>query len=245
MEISQVSFRETSVDNKTKLTNDLMRLLQVREKNEDMAKDWLLFLIGSRFNRLRPGEIYEAFRMAMARELLDEKGNEINLLPELSNNTTGKVLTAYVKWKIQNDNYQLAKNKLKALSAKTEPTEEEKMQIREEFLRSIFEDIKEKKASMDAWLIYADLEPKIMIPVSVKKRLYRLQENRYLVELKIDVDNQGKRPHHVQLYNEMLQKKQTGKLNTIVQNRCRSIAVSHYLRKFTDDFETFKKAIEQ
>ncbi len=227
----------------TKLTDDLFRLLQVREKNEAMAKDWLLFLTTTpKFNKLTPGEIYHAFKMAMARELRDSKNEEINMLPELSTNTTGKVLTAYLEWKRINDSYHLAKERVRALNDKTGPSDEELAEIRNDFLYTTFDEIQSNRFSSSAWLLFADVESKLNTSPTVKKRLYRIQNKKYLIELENDVKAQGKRPHHVELLETAQKNSSSGKLNVIVQNRCRAIVVCNYLKKFKD-FEEFKKHI--
>jgi hypothetical protein len=48
--------------------------------------------------KITAGEIYLA-KMALSRDILDDKGKEIDLFPELSNNTTGKVISAYLRHK--------------------------------------------------------------------------------------------------------------------------------------------------
>jgi len=244
MEISQASIEKATFETTTKLTDDLFRLIQVREKNKEMAKDWLLFLKTSpKFYRLRPGEIYQAFKMALSRELLDSKNEEINVLPELSINTTGKILNSYIEWKKKNDEYQLAKTKLKMAASDLGPTEEEKKKNYEDFLMMVFEDIHTKRVSNDAWQLFEKLGDKVKLEVPIAKRLYRMQNAKYLKELQTEVISNGRRPHHVQLLERCQKNSADGKPNTIVQNNCRSIVVSHYLRQFKT-FERFQKQIE-
>lgn len=230
------------VNTKTKLTDDLFRLLQVREKNKDMDKDWLLFLTSTpKFNKLTPGEIYHAFKMTLARELRDSKNEEINLLPELSNSATGKVLTAYLEWKRLNDEYQLAKSRLRIVSNET--TEESKQKAQQDFIQMVFDEIQSKGFSSDGWLLMDKLENKLLVPAAVKKRLYRLKMRQYLEELKQDVMIQGRRPHHVQLLEDIQKKAAEGKLSGVVQNRCRSVVVCNYLKRFKT-FDEFKKEVD-
>lgn len=225
MEMSQASIKNSSVETKTKLTNDLIRLLQVREKNEAMSKDWLLFLATSKFQSLRPGEVYEAFKMAMGRELLDQNGKEFDLFPELSNNTTGKVLSSYQTWKNENSVYRLAMSNLKALANKTEMSDEEKVKVREEFIELVYNELLLDKFSDSAWLLYEDLEPKFQVSIDVKKRLLRFQRmlNR-------------KR-------SQSLYKKASGGFN--VHNRCRSIVACNYLKNHLSSIDEFKNAINE
>lgn len=244
MEMSQDNIDNCLVETKTKLTDDLFRLLQVREKNESMSKDWLLFLTSTpKFSKLTPGEIYQAFKMALSRELRDSKNEEINLLPELSINSTGKVLTAYLEWKRNFDSYQLAKEKLRMLRNQSGPTADEVAEIRNEFLQTVFDEIQDLKFSGSAWLLFQDIESKLKTSNAVKKRLYRMQDKKYLKELALDVKEQGKRPHHVELLETAQKNSSKGKLNVIVQNRCRAIVVCNYLKRFKT-FGEFKNEID-
>lgn len=255
MEISQASIKNAPVETKTKLADDLFRLLQVREKNQSMSKDWLLFLTTSAFSKLTPGEIYLAFKMAMGRELLDSTGKEFELLPELSNNTTGKVLTAYLKFKNEDSVYANAKHKLKQLALPdiTEPSDEQKAVTREKFLFEVFQSLQQisdrkwrrantdkRMFNLDAWLLYEELEDKLTVSNPVKKRLYARQLSRYKKELEREVAASGNRKFHREIL-ERFQKMESK--SGVVQNRCRSIVVSNYLRKHLNDFETFKNAI--
>lgn len=244
MEISQASIKKCPVETKTKLVDDLFRLLQVRDKNQEMAKDWLLFVNDSKFSKLTPGEIYLAFKMAMSRELLDEKGKGFELLPELSNNTTGKVLDAYLKFKNEDASYNLAKDELKktALEANTAPTDEEKAEIREIYLLMVFHSLKEKKHCYDAWQLYEELESSFKTSTDVKKRLYKIQEKKYRKEVARDARNGV--PKFKQVLDALVEDINAGKKNGVVQNRCRSILVCNYLKKYISDFETFKSALK-
>lgn len=246
MEISQANINESTVDTKTKLTNDLNRLLQVRDKNSEMAKDWLLFITTTpKFSNLRPGEIYQAFKMAMARELLDSDGKEFNLLPELSINMTSKVLISYFEWKKNNPEYRKAKDNLLKLKEPSGPTEEERQKIRQEFLKTVFDDIVESGFSSDAWLLYPELEQKLKLTKEDKIKKYNEQVKIHLVELNQDVSRNGNQKHHREIFIKAQEKVKSGKWITIVANKCKSIFVSEYLKQFKSDFEQFKKEINE
>lgn len=242
LEISQASIKDAPVETKAKLTNDLMRLLQVRERNEGMAKDWLLYLATSKFNKLTAGEIYNAFKLAMSRELKDSKGNEFELLPELSNNTTSKILQAYMDSKIINLDYQKAKSSLKKVV--DEVTPELIKERRDKFLELLFDEIQEKGVSADAWILFEELEEsgKIKSSIEDKKRLYSQQEVIYLSELRKDYEkNIGveKFKHSLEFLVGQIK---DGKKNRVVQNRCRSIMVCEYLKRF-QDLESLKSEL--
>ena len=242
MEISQEIIAKSEPEVKLNLADDVMRLLNVRERNSDMAKDWLIFISTSNF-KITAGEIYLAFKMALSREILDSNGKEIDLFPELSNNTTGKVISAYLNHKKSSQQYQLAKDKLKALKTpEKEFSDSDKKKLREDLLKIIFKEISETGFSPDAWHLYPELESsgKIKPTKEEKKKLYKQQLKIYELEesklLKSRYD-----PQVVKMHLKNLSDKITGKSPVeSVSNRCRSIIVSNYLKEFPIDYETFK-----
>lgn len=235
---------EAEAEIKLNLADDVMRLLQVRDKNKDMTKDWLLFVSTSNF-KLTAGEIYLAFKMALSRELLDSKGNEIELFPELSINTTGKVLHAYLKKKQEDIAYQRSKDKLRLLNQKKEEDEEEhKKKIRENFISVMYRELKENSFYDSAWIIYDNLHSLGFLVVSdeEKKELYNQQLKIYTKEEKDYIKSKGALSTR-HLLKEFEKEIISNKKIPNVVNKCKSILVSNYLMKFTEDFETFKKQI--
>lgn len=245
MEISQEIIAKSEPEVKLNLADDIMRLLNVRERNSEMAKDWLIFISTSNF-KITAGEIYLAFKMAISREILDDKGKEIDLFPELSNNTTGKVISAYIRHKKECLSYQLHKETLKSLKTPLkEVSEEDKLKLREDLILLIFNDLKKTGFSSDAWHLYSDLDNagKINKSKEEKKRLLKAQTAKYEAEEKSRIRSKyslkdGK--IHVAALAEKLTSKKP--LESIT-NRCRSIVASEYLKDFTTDFHTFKKQI--
>lgn len=245
VEISQVPIKETTVDTKAKLASDIMRLLQVREHNEAMAKDWLLFFsTTAKYNQLRPGEVYNAHKMAMSRELYDSDEKPFNLLPELSINTSAKILEAYIKYKKNNPELIKAKDELLLLGSK-KVTEEQKLEIREEFIRMLFEEMQNKEVAEDSWILYDELSKFISQSDEQKKNLYKQQEHIYLMELKQDVLKNNGNTYYSDILKIAQGKVEKGKYIAIVQNRCRSIMVSNYLKPYLKDFDSFRNAINK
>jgi hypothetical protein len=244
MEISQVNINNAPAETKLNLADDVMRLLQVRERNSEMAKDWLLFISTSNF-KITAGEIYLAFKMALSREILDSNGKEIDLFPELSNNTTGKVISAYLKHKNESLKYQNAKEKLKCLETpKKEFTEIEIKSIREDFLKTIFDEITLNGFSIDAHHLFLDLEKsgKLIISIEEKKKLYNQQLQIYISAQKEEIRLKGSfSVNH--LLKDFDKRINSGKPLIYVVNKCRSITVSNYLKNHLEDFEVFKKAL--
>lgn len=233
MEISQANINQSTAETKIKLADDIMGLLQVREKNKEMAKDWLIFITQANY-RLTAGEIYLAHKMAMTRELLQENGKEFDLMPELSINTTAKILSAYQKHKIENETYQKAKDNLKkSLMPKKLITESEKQQTRNEFLKIVFDDLQNKGFSDDAYLLYNECEIEIKKEYSnfddYKIKLYNIELAKY--------KNDIQKKNNLQIAKRKLQELELS--NAVVVNKCKSILVSNHLKNI-DDFEILK-----
>ncbi len=245
MEISQEIIAKSEPEVKLNLADDVMRLLNVRDRNSEMSKDWLIFISSSNF-KVTAGEIYLAFQMAMSREILDDKGKEIDLFPELSNNTTGKVISAYIRHKKESLKYQLSKDKLKALkSPENSFNEKDKLQIRENLIVLVYDEIVKTGFSSDAHHFFSDLEAKGKIELSVeaKKDLYKRQLKVYEMEEKAFIRNKYKASLSARYLNELADKI-TGKTPVeSVSNKCRSILASNYLYAFRN-FETFKNELK-
>jgi len=244
MEISQEIIAKSAPEVKLNLADDVMRLLNVRERNSEMSKDWLIFISTSNF-KITPGEIYLAFKMAISREITDSNGKEIDLFPELSNNTTGKVISAYLRHKKESLQYQLSKDKLKALkSPENSFSEKDKLQIRENLIVLVYDEILKTGFSSDAHHFFSDLEAKGKIELSVedKKDLYKRQLKVYEMEEKAFIRGKYKASLSARYLNE-LSDKITGKTPVeSVSNKCRSILASNYLYAFRN-FETFKNEL--
>jgi hypothetical protein len=244
MEISQEIISRSEPEIRLNLADDVMRLLNVRERNAEMSKDWLIFISSSNF-KVTAGEIYLAFKMALSREILDTNGKEIDLYPELSNNMTGKVISAYLKHKNESLRYQLSKDKLKSLKTpKNEFSESQKQELRESLLKLIFNEVKQKGFSDVAWQLYSDLElaGKINPTKEEKSKMYQEQLRIYEFEEKKRIKTKFKHADAIPHINQLLDKVR-GKPLESVKNTCRSIVVSDHLKPFTTDYETFKSKL--
>lgn len=225
------------------LMNFLIRILNIKistdEDRENMNFQMVMIidLIKTKFGSLTIPEIKEAFRMYVAREF-----SEIKVFRILDCAAVGEVLTAFTNFRT--DALRTYTDKQIRERNELEQKSEDKEKIRNDFLHSVFSDIQSKqKFSSSAWLLFSDVESKLSINNATKKRLYNLQDRKYLRELEHDVISQKRRPHHVELLETAQKNSNTGKLNAIVQNRCRAIVVCNYLRQFKT-FEEFRKEVE-
>ena len=247
MEISQEIIAQSDLNVKQGLADDVMRLLNVRDRNAEMAKDWLLFISNSNF-KVTAGEIYLAFTMALTREILDDKGKEIDLFPELSNNTTGKVISAYLRYKKEHHAYQLSRDKLKSLkSTENKLSENEISAIRENLLKLIFEEVTNTGFCSEAYHLFSELESKGKIVQSAedKKNLYVKQLKKYELEEKAFIRIKFKSSLSGNPLRDLADKITGKKPVESVANRCRSILVSNYLKENLTDYETFKNQFNE
>lgn len=155
MEISRESIKQSSANTKEKLVNDVLALFQVRDKNQEkkeMMDTWLLFLLDF---RLTATEIYQAHKMAIQRVLLDQNGKEIECLPMLSTNTTGKILKAYERHKLNDKQLEAGREQLKKLlNPEPERSPEEIKAEKKKNWDALVESVKKGEKCNHAFLFY-------------------------------------------------------------------------------------------
>ncbi len=154
-EIFLESIAKSSAEIKEKLVNDILTLFQVRERQrekDEMKDTWLLFIMDY---RLTASEIFQAHRMALKRELLDQNGNEIECLPMLSTNTTGKILKAYERYKQNDKQLEAGREQLKKLlNPEPERSPEEIKAEKKKNWESLVEAVKKGEKCDHAFLFY-------------------------------------------------------------------------------------------
>jgi len=220
--------------------------MNIKMSNENEKKDLqiqmlvIMDFIKSKFGNFTIPEIQEAFKMYVAREF-----PQIKVFRILDCVSVGEVLDAYKSFRNESLKvYSQKKNLL--LNAPKEATEEDKAKIREEFLKTVFDELKEYNFFPEAWLLFDEMESLKIIKISNedKEIQYKTEELRYLKSLEEDY---AKRPNSTIAKADLNTARETirqGKRLSIVKNRCRSIAVSEYLCRFTNDFNEFKAALK-
>lgn len=201
-------------------------LAGIKEPISDINKQDIRELVMSRFSNLSIQEIDYAFKM-------DRYSGEPTPHFQLFNaEYVAKVLKKYQDW--INKTRQERNLKLSKIEGPTEPTPEERKAIRLEFLRDVFDSVKNTGVCDSGWLLYEELEGKLLVGDSVKKELYKSELAKYIEELK----SSG--------YSKSL-KTQLERLNKsnsqVVKNRCKSILVSRFIEEI-DSFEEFLKEVE-
>jgi len=228
------------------LINYIINILNIQKPTDDetisvMDQQMLIVgdLIRTKFGHLTIPEIKEALKMYVAREF-----PEIKVFRILDAISIGEILNTYTSFR--NTALQNYSNKKQILlNAPTQPSDEQKKQIREEFLKTVFDEIKSTGFSGGSWSIYDELveSGKINVSDSDKKKLYKAELKRYEVEEKDLIMKKGYYSTKT-LLADLKQKIENKRPLGVVQNRCKSVIVSSYLTDFVDDFEIFKKAIE-
>ena len=235
------------------LMNFLIRILNIKiasqddQDNLDFQMPLILDFIKSKFGTLTIPEIKEAFKMYVAKEF-----PEIKVFRMLDCIVVGEILTAFVNFR--NDSLRVYDDKKRVLLAEPEPTsEEEKKAIREEFLKSIFDDLKIRGYSQDIWMVWEkDFKTKELtefankvnatITNAEKREMYAVEEKLYLSNIKLEAQTSRMQSTKWVVENATQQIKNNLKINAVV-NRCRCLTGSKYLKNYLTDFEEFKKQI--
>jgi hypothetical protein len=227
------------------LVNFMVTILNIKASTDDEIESLdiqmalVIDLVRTKFGYLTIPEIKEAFKMYISKEF-----PEIKVFRILDCVSIGDVLSAYTEYR--NQSLRIYTDKKQALlNAPTQPSDEEKLKIRESFLKVIFKDITENGFSNDAWQLFFDLEKsgKINITTEAKKELYDQELKKYIPAHEEELKGRGAYAAK-SLLKDFHLKIESGKNLIAVQNKCRSILVSNYLKEHLSDFETFKKEIE-
>lgn len=105
--------------------------------------------------QLTAEEVLEAYRMGIRKQLLDLKGNVIQIYPNLSIIQAGDVLNAYENYKIDNHQHTKGIEKLKLLATpKKEISPEESKAQRKQLLQKLIDAIKENKPCEHSFLFF-------------------------------------------------------------------------------------------
>ncbi|QYS85436.1 hypothetical protein JJC03_09315 [Flavobacterium oreochromis] len=222
------------------LMNYLITLLNLKISNEEEERDLNIqmlvvkdFII-SKFGNLTIPEIKEAFKMYVAREFSNIK--TFRLLDSIS---AGEVLSAFLDHR--NESLRVYDHKMKINALKQEfRNEDEIAKTKHLLLKNIFTDVEGKGYSGDAWMLYDELynSGKITISDSEKKDLYKKQLQKHIKEEKQIVNS--KRPLNYKAVLAEIQKEaMSSKPLLVVQNRCKSVLVSEYIKNNFKDKEEF------
>lgn len=228
------------------LLNFLITIINIKVSSEEeklqLDKQMVLIfdLIKTKFGSLTVPEIKEAFKMFIAKEF-----PELKVFRILDCVVMADVLNAYKEFR--NESLRAYDRKKQNLLEQPKAmTKEDIKKNQEELLKIVFDDLKETGLSLDAWLLYENLEANGMITISKeqKREMYAQQVQIYLLEL---VQETTQRYFHSAktVIEDARNKIEKGKVIGSVANKCKSIVVSNILKNYLTDFEEFKNQIER
>ena len=236
------------------LLNFLITILNIKcqsekEQNQLDKQMILIFdLIKTKFGNLTIPEIKEAFKMYVSKEL-----PEVKVFRVLDCVAVGEILSAFKDFRNESLRiYDSTKRLL--LSRPNEPSEEEKKSIRNDFLKKIFDELKERGYSQDIWMLWEkDFQTKELTSFAnkvnatltneEKKEIYATEQDLYLKNIKAEAQVSRMQSAKWMVENATQQIKKGLKIDTVV-NRCRCLTGSKFLKDYLSDFEEFKKIIE-
>lgn len=226
--------------------NFIQAILNIKTNSENEKKNLyqqmiiIWDILKSKFPNITTEEIKEAFKMYVAGEFENIKvfRNVIDAI------LVCEVLNAYIDFRNENLRVYEAKKKL-LLNQPSPPSSEDKKQIREKFIKLLFEELTNNDFYPDAWLLYDELiqKGKIKITDTGKKFLYKQELEKYISEKKKQIESKGA-IFSISANKEIKRLTTSDKPERIVQNRCKSILVCEVLKpKINDGIEEFKKFI--
>jgi hypothetical protein len=228
------------------VVNLLVDILNIKVITEDdfthMDRQMVLVvdLIRTKFGKLTIPEIREAFKMYVAKEFVN-----VRVFRLLDCVSVGEILNAYINTR---DEVLIPylDQKRQLLEKPPEKSEDEKKQIKNEFLKTVFQELKETRKCNDSWILYDDLEAagKIKNTKEEKKKLYNKFLQSYILEEKKEIKGSGA-INAKGMMEAFVNKIESKVLITAVQNRCKSFLVNDYFVFYLDDFETFKTEFER
>ena len=188
-----------------------------------------------RFKNLSFNELHYAFKM----ERFGVLGEKTTHYQSFDADYVGKVLDKYVEWKRE----VKVRENINSNSKPMETTKEERAEIRIKFLRNVYNEIKTNGHSVDAWLLFDELEKsgKLLIGNSRKKEIYQEQKVQYLNQLKLKVLDRDIKTK----IKRIISSEEQGQTNAEIKRRSKSYSVSDHLSDYIESFDIFREYINK
>jgi len=245
--------KNTDANELSKLINYLLTILNIQRPNDEETielMDYQMLLVGdllrTKFGNLTIPEVQEAFKMYVAREF-----PSLKIFRVFDSIAIGEVLTAYRDYRDEMLHVYNTKKMNLLINKPKDYSEEEKQQIRNEFLMVLFDEIKEKGYSDDVYHLWTDevgnltiFAKKVNTTVTddQKKEIYKTELEFYINQKKGDVAL-SRSPAARIILEDIKRMAENNEIIKVVQNRCRCIIACKYLKNHLADFEQFKMAI--
>lgn len=232
-----------TLEEKEDCLNFMLEILNIKVSDEvdqdDIDRQMVLInnLISSQFQTLTAPEVKEAFQMYVSRKLTAKVFRLVDCV------AVGEILTAYIEFRNQAIQPFLIKRQ-NLLNAPIEKSESEKQKIFNEFVKSVYNEILEKGYSPDAWYIFKKLEDnkKINISNEEKTEIYKKELAIYVPAERQRIIKQN--PLNGKHLVKEFEKTYEGKKRPIyVQNRCRSILVSEFIKESIKSLEELQNCL--
>lgn len=207
---------------------EILNIKVVNEEDQNAIDRQLVLvadLISRHFSALTAEEVKEAMRMYVSR-----KFPEVKVFRLIDCVSIGEILTAYIEFRNQVIEPFVNKRQ-KLLNAPVEKTEAEKEKIFNDFVEMVYNEVLEKGFCNDSWYLFKKLEENKKIEISKEKKdeLFKKELAIYIPEerQRIIKQNPLNGKHLVKDFEKTYEE---GKRPVYVQNRCRSILVSDFIK---------------
>lgn len=220
---------------------EILNIKIVDEEDQDAINRQLILvadLISRHFSSLTAEEVKEAMRMYVAR-----KFPEVKVFRLIDCVSIGEILTAYISFRnLITEPFLLKRQNL--LNAPIEKSAEEKKKIFDDFVEMVYNEVLEKGFCPEAWYIFKKLEDnkKINISNEEKTELYKKELAIYVPEERQRIIKQN--PLNGKHLVKEFEKTYEGKKRPVyVQNRCRSILVSEFIKESIKSLEELQNCL--
>lgn len=215
--------------------------IKVQDDEEQDSLNRQMLLINEQITRFHSNytaeEIKEAMRLYVAKKL------NIKIFRLIDSIAISEILEAYnlYKHRVTDD---FVKERALLIEKPIEKSEEEKQQIFNDFVKMVYEEVTEKGFCDDAWYLFKQLEDnkKINISNEEKTELYKKELAIYVPAERQRIIKQN--PLNGKHLVKEFEKTYEGKKRPVyVQNRCRSILVSQFIKESIKSLEELKNCL--
>jgi len=220
---------------------EILNIKIVDDEDQDAINRQLILvadLISRHFSSLTAEEVKEAMRMYVAR-----KFPEVKVFRLIDCVSIGEILTAYTSFRnLITEPFLLKRQNL--LNSPIEKSDEEKKKIFDDFVEMVYNEVLEKGFCAEAWYIFKKLEDnkKINISNEEKTELYKKELAIYVPEERQRIIKQN--PLNGKHLVKEFEKTYEGKKRPVyVQNRCRSILVSEFIKESIKSLEELQNCL--
>lgn len=236
-------WKTTTIEEKEDCLNFMIVILNIKvtDDEEQDALNRQMLLINDQITRFHSNytakEIKEAMRLYVAKKL------NIKIFRLIDSIAISEILEAYNlhRHRLTDD---FVKERKMLIEKPIEKSEHEKKKIFDDFVKMVYEEVLEKGYCPEAWYIFKKLEDnkKIEISNEEKTKLYKKELAIYVPEERQRIIKQN--PLNGKHLVKEFEKTYEGKKRPVyVQNRCRSILVSTFIKESIKSLEELNNCL--